>query len=235
MTTFKITQPIIDEQGRITSTTEMFASFTEFLKECGYDGLGEISRIEEQANYIISIKNGDNTTPIEVIVGKKYMRLMNKRLSPTVTSQVTYEKDLEFKKYKTNIGAIISSVQGFADEDAKMVNIVNELLKVETDDQIKHYMIKYGIDGMSIVDNQIYLEKNVEGTAGITIKLDNSGGKFHFSVKYPKNELFGLLSNFLPENNYEPKMNGINGCIERYNMMAGEIIQKIINDEENKQ
>jgi len=230
MDTFKISQPVNEENGNI-SIDNMTTSFKDFLEQCGFS-IDEIHRYGENgANCVIHVKSDDEILPVEVIIGKKYMRLMNKRLSPTVTSQITYEKDLDFKKYKTNITTIVDNIKSFNKKESELVVLVNDLLKCETNNMVEHYIQRYNVDNISVLGNQVLILKNVEGVDGIVIRLSNSGNKFHFSVEYPSKEVFDLLSNFLPENNYEPKMNGINNRIEEYNKIAGEIIQKIISDE----
>lgn len=234
MDTFKISEPEIITENQIDLTTT-FNEFNEFLAECGYKSLS-IDQISEN-NYSIDLSDGTKspTMRIEMIVGKKYVRIMNKRLNPTVTSQLTYNKDLKFGKYKTNIEALVNSVREFQEQNDRLVDIIDELLKVETHDDFEYYGEKYGVDEITpfVKTQQVELTKKMSHD-NLIVRLSNTSNKFSFSVIYPEKEGFGVLDNFLLEDNFEPKMNGINNRIMEYNKIAGEIIQRVINNNNQK-
>lgn len=229
MDTFKISKPIFDEDNGNVNTDETFKTFELFLKECGYikESLMKINEV----NFTISLT--DNTksvsAKVEMIIGKKYIRLMNKRLSPTITSQLTYEKDLNFTKYKSNMDSIINSIKEFGSLNDELVNIIHELIKLESPDDYKKYESRFDVDEINVVGKDVFLTKNIEAS-DITVRICEFNGIFRFSVKYPEKEIFGMLDNFLPENDFEPKMTGIDNRIAEYNKIAGEIVRRVINE-----
>jgi hypothetical protein len=228
MSTFKLSEPVLDNDKIIITKT--MSDFSEFLAACSYK-LGYVEKMPgSETNYIVNIINVNESFPVEMIVGKKYIRMMDKRLSPSVTSQFTYDKDLNLDKYKKNIVAIMDSIRGFNDTNDKILDIISKLSKIDDPDEHKMMEKKYGVDEINILGKTIIFEKSFEGSM-ISIKLSNINGRFAFKVIYPENEVFGMLDNFLPENNMEPKMNGINNRIAEHNAMAGKIIQKLIYSE----
>lgn len=234
MSTFKISEPIIEENGN-TSIENMMNDFSSLVAECGYK-LGYANKNgNSDTNYTIEIEADGKSYPIEMIVGKKYIRLMNKRLNPTITSQVTYEKDLKIDKYKANVISLVSSLQELDKQNDRLIALVAEMSKLETEQDFDYYESKYDIDEISRTSkNDVVLIKKLDGSGEISIILDNSSNKFKFRVNYPEKEFFNLLDNFLPETDFEPKMNGINNRIAEYNAIAGEIIQKVISDGKNE-
>lgn len=231
MNTFKLTQPTIGENNVPSDIVGLLSSFSEFVSNCGYKFVNVDKFCKSDANYTVFISDNEKEMPIEMIIGKSYIRLMNKRLNPTITSQITYEKDLEFEKYKNNLKSLIESAKEFDNQERIIAAKITGLLKLETSSSLDHYKSKYGVDELHINETHVVLIKNVDDATKLIIKLYGHSNKFRFTVIYPENEVFNILNNFLPENNFEPKMNGINGRMEEYNKIAGEIIQKVINDE----
>ena len=227
MNTFKLAEPTTENNKIVIM--DMISNFSEFLAACNYK-LGYVEQLPgSDTNYIINIINVNESFPVQVIVGKKYMRMMDKRLNPAVTSQFTYNKDLNLDKYKKNIISIMDSIRRFDGINDRMIAIIAELSKMDSSEGYGEMEKKYCIDEITVLGKDVLFTKRTPDT--VTVRMTNLSGKFAFKVLYPENEVFAILDNFLPENNLEPKMNGINGRIAEHNRIAGEIIQKLIHNE----